>query len=137
MTAIDIRGLTKRHAPQTVVDDVSFTVEPGQVAGFLGPNGAGKSPSLKIITGLATPTPGSVRISGRLYRDLPVPLLDASAVHDRRTAHHHLLALAVSNGPAKRRVGLVVDQTGLEAVAGKRVGGLSLGMRQRLASRRH
>lgn len=91
-----------------------------------GPNGAGKSPSLKIITGLATPTRGSVRISGRLYRDLPVPLLDASAVHDRRTAHHHLLALAVSNGLATRRVCLVVDQTGGPQGCGRQAGGWTL-----------
>lgn len=135
---VPIRGLTKRYGTQTVVDDVSFTVESGQIVGFLGPNGAGKSTTLKMITGLAAPTRGSVRISGRRYRDLPVPLtevgalLDASAVHDGRTAYNHLLTLAVSNGLAKRRVDLVLEQTGLETVAGKRVGGFSLGMRQRL-----
>ncbi|OXM63338.1 ABC transporter ATP-binding protein [Amycolatopsis vastitatis] len=135
---IEIRGLTKRYGPDTVVDDLSFTVEPGQVTGFLGPNGAGKSTTMKMIVGLAAPTRGSVTIGGRRYRDLPVPLtevgalLDAGAVHSGRKAGDHLLALAVSNGLPRRRVGEVLSRTGLAGVAGKRAGGFSLGMRQRL-----
>ncbi|MBE8521130.1 ATP-binding cassette domain-containing protein [Amycolatopsis sp. H6(2020)] len=135
---IEIRGLTKRYGPDTVVDDLSFTVEPGQVTGFLGPNGAGKSTTMKMIVGLAAPTLGSVTVGGRRYRDLPVPLtevgalLDAGAVHGGRKAYDHLLALAVSNGLPRRRVGEVLARTGLDGVAGKRAGGFSLGMRQRL-----
>ncbi|MEU0797465.1 ATP-binding cassette domain-containing protein [Amycolatopsis sp. NPDC005961] len=138
MTTIEIRGLTKRYGPDTVVDDLSFTVTPGQVTGFLGPNGAGKSTTMKMILGLAAPTRGSVTVGGRRYRDLPVPLtevgalLDAGAVHGGRKACDHLLALAVSNGLPRRRVGEVLARTGLEGVAGKRAGGFSLGMRQRL-----
>lgn len=138
MTTIDVRGLTKRYGPDTVVDDLSFTVEPGQVTGFLGPNGAGKSTTMKMILGLAAPTRGSATIGGRRYAGLPAPLtevgalLDAGAVHGGRTAHDHLLALAVSNGLPRRRVGEVLARTGLEDVAGKRAGGFSLGMRQRL-----
>jgi ABC-2 type transport system ATP-binding protein len=138
MTTIDVQGLTKRYGSDTVVDDLSFTVAPGQVTGFLGPNGAGKSTTMKMIIGLAAPTRGSVTVGGRRYRDLPVPLtevgalLDASAVHGGRTAYAHLLALAVSNGLPRRRVGEVLARTGLEGVAGKRAGGFSLGMRQRL-----
>ncbi|WP_410567033.1 ABC transporter ATP-binding protein [Amycolatopsis sp. cmx-4-61] len=135
---IEIRGLTKRYGPDTVVDDLSFTVAPGQVTGFLGPNGAGKSTTMRMIVGLAAPTRGSVTVGGRRYRDLPVPLtevgalLDAGAVHGGRTARDHLLALAVSNGLPRRRVGEVLARTGLDGVAGKRAGGFSLGMRQRL-----
>ncbi|MEV4145677.1 ATP-binding cassette domain-containing protein [Amycolatopsis sp. NPDC049691] len=138
MTTIEVRGLTKRYGPDTVVDDLSFTVEPGQVTGFLGPNGAGKSTTMKLILGLAAPTRGTVTVGGRRYRDLPVPLtevgalLDAGAVHGGRKAYDHLLALAVSNGLPRRRVGEVLARTGLESVAGKRAGGFSLGMRQRL-----
>jgi ABC-2 type transport system ATP-binding protein len=138
MTTIEIRGLTKRYGPDTAVDDLSFTVEPGQVTGFLGPNGAGKSTTMKMIMGLAAPTGGTVAIGGRRYAELPVPLtevgalLDAGAVHGSRKARDHLLALAASNGLPKRRVGEVLARTGLEAVAGKRAGGFSLGMRQRL-----
>ncbi|GLZ01840.1 ATP-binding cassette domain-containing protein [Actinoplanes sp. NBRC 103695] len=138
MTRIEVRGLTKRYGSETVVDDLSFAVEPGQVTGFLGPNGAGKSTTMKMITGLALPTRGSVTIGGRRYADLPVPLtevgalLDAGAVDGHRKAYDHLLALAVSNGIPRRRVGEVLARTGLESVAGKRTGGFSLGMRQRL-----
>jgi ABC-2 type transport system ATP-binding protein len=135
---IDVRGLTKKYGPDTVVDDLSFTVEPGHVTGFLGPNGAGKSTTMRMIMGLATPTHGSATIGGRHYRDLPVPLthvgalLDAGAVHPSRSARDHLLALAASNGLPARRVDAVLDRTGLTKVAGKHAGGFSLGMRQRL-----
>jgi ABC-2 type transport system ATP-binding protein len=138
MTVIEVQGLTKRYGPDTAVDDLSFAVNSGQVTGFLGPNGAGKSTTLKMIMGLAAPTQGSATIGGRRYRDLAVPLtvvgalLDAGAVHGSRKAYDHLLALAVSNGLPVRRVGEVLDMTGLEGVAGKRAGGFSLGMRQRL-----
>ncbi|TDW83972.1 ABC-2 type transport system ATP-binding protein [Kribbella pratensis] len=138
MTTIEVRGLTKRYGSDVVVDDLSFSVEPGQVTGFLGPNGAGKSTTMKMIIGLAAPTRGTVTVGGRRYQDLPVPLtevgalLDASAVHGARTAYDHLLALAVSNGLPRRRVDEVLVRTGLEGVAGKRAGGFSLGMRQRL-----
>lgn len=138
MNTIDVRGLTKRYGPDTVVDDLSFTVEAGHVTGFLGPNGAGKSTTMKMIMGLAAPTHGSATIGGRHYRDLPVPLthvgalLDAGAIHGSRTAHDHLLALAVSNGLPTARVGAVLERTGLTSVARKHAGGFSLGMRQRL-----
>ncbi|MBL7252736.1 ABC transporter ATP-binding protein [Paractinoplanes lichenicola] len=135
---IDVRGLTKRYGPATVVDDLSFTVEPGQVTGFLGPNGAGKSTTMRMIIGLVAPDRGTVTVGGRRYRELPVPLLevgallDAGAVHGGRTAHDHLLALAVSNGLPRTRVGEVLSRTGMESVAAKRAGSFSLGMRQRL-----
>jgi ABC-2 type transport system ATP-binding protein len=138
MTSIDVRGLTKRYGPLTVVDDLSFTASAGQVTGFLGPNGAGKSTTMRMIMGLAAPSAGSVSIGGRRYRDLPVPLtevgalLDAGAVHGSRTAQDHLLALAASNGLPRRRLGEVLARTGLEGVAGRRAGVFSLGMRQRL-----
>jgi ABC-2 type transport system ATP-binding protein len=138
MTRIDVRGLTKRYGPRTVVDDLSFVVSAGQVTGFLGPNGAGKSTTMRMIMGLAGPSEGSVTIGGRRYRDLPVPLtevgalLDAGAVHGGRTAYDHLLALAASNGLPRRRVGEVLARTGLDGVAGRRAGVFSLGMRQRL-----
>jgi ABC-2 type transport system ATP-binding protein len=138
MSMIEVVGLTKRYGPDTVVDDLSFTVEPGHVTGFLGPNGAGKSTTMRMIVGLAAPDRGTVTVGGRRYADLPVPLtevgalLDAGAVHGGRTAYAHLLALAASNGLPRRRVGEVLARTGLEDVAGKRAGVFSLGMRQRL-----
>ncbi|HEY6740177.1 MAG TPA: ABC transporter ATP-binding protein [Actinopolymorphaceae bacterium] len=135
---IEVRGLIKRYGGKTAVDGLSFTVEPGQVTGFLGPNGAGKSTTMRIALGLDRATAGSVTIGGRRYVDLPDPmrrvgaLLDARAVHGRRTARHHLLCLARSNGIPDARVDEVLGLVGLEAVGRKRAGSFSLGMGQRL-----
>jgi ABC-2 type transport system ATP-binding protein len=135
---IEARGLTKRYGPKTAVDDIDFVVRPGMVTGFLGPNGAGKSTTMRLIVGLDRPTAGSVTIDGRSYADLRAPLrevgvlLDAKAVHTGRSARNHLRALAATHRIGRRRVDEVIGITGLESVAGKRVGGFSLGMGQRL-----
>ncbi|MFD6990194.1 ATP-binding cassette domain-containing protein [Streptomyces sp. NPDC059943] len=144
---IKANGLTKRYGGRTgksgrtgktVVDDLTFTVEPGAVTGFLGPNGAGKSTTMRMILGLDAPTAGSVTVGDRAYAAHPAPLhevgalLEARAVHPGRTAHHHLMALAHTHGIPGSRVGHVLDLTGLTDVAGDRVKGFSLGMGQRL-----
>jgi ABC-2 type transport system ATP-binding protein len=135
---IEAVGLTKRYGDRLAVDQLSFTVRPGQVTGFLGPNGAGKSTTMRMIIGLDTPTAGSVTINGKRYVELDNPmrevgaLLDAKAIHGGRTAYHHLLSLAQSNNLPRRRVDEVLDQVGLTEVARKRSGGFSLGMGQRL-----
>ena len=129
---------TKRSGPVTAVDDLTFTVRPGHVTGFLGPNGAGKTTTMKIILGLAAPTSGRALVGGQRYDRLVRPLrqvgslLDATALHGGRTAQAHLVAIARSNGIARGRVTEVLHLTGLEAVAGRRVKGYSLGMKQRL-----
>ena len=130
--------LTKRFGDTVAVDDVSFTVRPGQVTGFLGPNGAGKSTTMRMMLGLDRPTSGSVLVNGHTYQDLPAPLrsvgqlLDAKAVDGGRSAANHLKWLADSNAIDRRRVPEVLDIVGLSDVAGKRVGEFSLGMNQRL-----
>ncbi|MCO5974173.1 ABC transporter ATP-binding protein [Actinoallomurus soli] len=135
---IRISNLTKRYGGTTAVDGLTVEVLPGRVTGFLGPNGAGKSTTLRLILGLDTPTSGSATIDGRPFRGLRRPLLrvgallDAGAVPAGRSADRHLTALARSNGIPVRRVADVLDEVGLTAVARKRVGGFSLGMRQRL-----
>ena len=135
---IEATALTKRYGTTVAVDDLSFTVRPGHVTGFLGPNGAGKSSTMRMILGLDAPTSGSVTVDGQRFADLPSPLhqvgalLDAQAVHGGRTAYAHLNALARSNGIGASRVQTVLDQVGLSSVAGKRVRGFSLGMKQRL-----
>ena len=135
---IEVAGLTKRFGPVVAVDNLSFTVRPGQVTGFLGPNGAGKTTTMRVILGLGAPTSGSALIGGRPYQRLIRPLhevgslLDASAVHGGRTARVHLSSLAQSNGIGRRRVTEVLELTGLDAVAGHRAGTFSLGMKQRL-----
>jgi ABC-2 type transport system ATP-binding protein len=135
---IEIRALTKRYGRTTAVSDLTFTVQPGVVTGFLGPNGAGKSTTMRMILGLDEPTSGSVTVNGRPPRAHAAPLrelggmLDPRAVHPSRSAHHHLLALAQTSGIRRSRVDEVIDAVGLRSVAGRRAGGFSLGMGQRL-----
>jgi ABC-2 type transport system ATP-binding protein len=135
---IQLERLTKTFGSKTAVDDISATIQPGKVTGFLGPNGAGKSTTMRVIMGLDRPTKGTATINGKRYAELRSPLgevgalLDAKAVHTGRTAYNHLLAMAATHGISKRRVHEVIGLTGLESVAGKRVGGFSLGMGQRL-----
>ena len=135
---IEAANLTKRYGNKTAVHDVSFTVKPGIVTGFLGPNGAGKSTTMRLIVGLDRPTSGTVTVNGSNYANLHAPLrevgvlLDAKAVHTGRSARGHLLAIAATHGIPRSRVDEVISLSGLDAVAGKRVGGFSLGMGQRL-----
>jgi ABC-2 type transport system ATP-binding protein len=135
---IEAQTLTKRYGAKTAVDSVSFTVQPGRVTGFLGPNGAGKSTTMRMIMGLDNPSGGQVIINGRPYAKHKAPLhevgalLDAKAVHTKRSAYNHLRAMAATHGIPNSRVNEVIELTGLGAVAKKRVGGFSLGMGQRL-----
>src|SRR6266699_1270736 len=135
---IEAIGLSKRYGATLAVDDLSFTVPPGQVTGFLGPNGAGKSTTMRLILGLDAPTSGSVTVNGRPYTAYRRPLLEvgalleAKAFHGGRSAYNHLLCLALSNGIARARVDQVLELVGLRSVARRRTGGFSLGMSQRL-----
>ncbi len=135
---IEARGLGKNYGAKTAVSNVSFTVQPGKVTGFLGPNGAGKSTTMRMIVGLDRPTHGEVVVNGKPYSQHRAPLhevgalLDAKAVHTKRSAYNHLRAMAATHGIPNSRVKEVIDMTGLGAVAKKRVGGFSLGMGQRL-----
>ncbi|RSM84101.1 export ABC transporter ATP-binding protein [Amycolatopsis sp. WAC 01375] len=135
---IEAVGLTKRYGRTLAVNDLSFSVAGGEVTGFLGPNGAGKSTTMRMILGLDNPTAGQVRIGGKLYRELKEPLrtvgalLDAKWVHPNRSARAHLRWMAKSNKIAESRVDEVLETVGLTSVAGKRAGGFSLGMSQRL-----
>jgi ABC-2 type transport system ATP-binding protein len=135
---IEIEMVTKRYGPVLAVDNLSVTVPAGVVTGFLGPNGAGKSTTMRMIAGLDAPTRGRIRVGGRDFRHSPAPmaalglLLEAGAVHPGRSARNHLLALARTNGIGPARVDEVLGLVGLADVAGRRVGGFSLGMGQRL-----
>src|SRR5690554_4918401 len=135
---IEAHELTKRYGDKTAVDRASLTVRPGTVTGFLGPNGAGKSTTMRMIVGLDRPTSGTVTVNGRPYAQHSMPLrevgvlLDAKAVHTGRSAYGHLRALAATHGIPTSRVKEVIEMTGLQSVAKKRVGGFSLGMGQRL-----
>jgi ABC-2 type transport system ATP-binding protein len=138
MEIIKAHGLTKRFGPVRAVDDLSFSVEPGSVTGFLGPNGAGKTTTLRMLLGLVAPDAGTATIGGRAYADLPEPLhevgavLEASGFYPGRTARNHLRIQALAAGADPSRVDDVLDLVQLTDAADRRVGGFSLGMRQRL-----
>jgi ABC-2 type transport system ATP-binding protein len=135
---IEVKELTKRYGRKTAVDRLSFTVRPGQVTGFLGPNGAGKTTTLRMVLGLDAPDGGTATVSGIPFRTHPRglrqvgALLDAQQVHGGRSATAHLQALARSNGIPLRRVDEVLQEVGLNEAAHRRIGGFSLGMKQRL-----
>ncbi|KJS55828.1 ABC transporter [Streptomyces rubellomurinus subsp. indigoferus] len=135
---IEIERLTKRYGATTAVDRLSFTVRPGAVTGFLGPNGAGKSTTLRMILGLDSPTGGRATVDGVPFAGRPRglrhvgALLDAGDVHGGRSARAHLAALARSNRIPLGRVDEVLAEVGLGKAAGRRIGGYSLGMKQRL-----
>jgi ABC-2 type transport system ATP-binding protein len=135
---ITVHELTKRYGSAVAVDRLSFSAPPGQVTGFLGPNGAGKSTVLRVILGLDAPTGGQALVSGRRYATLREPLrqvgalLDAGAAHPGRSALDHLRSIAATGRIGERRVTAMLEEVGLASAARRRVGGFSLGMRQRL-----
>ncbi|MEO6126044.1 MAG: ATP-binding cassette domain-containing protein [Ilumatobacteraceae bacterium] len=135
---IEIRGLTKRFGRIVAVNQLSFDVAPGRVTGFLGPNGSGKSTTMRCMLGLDRPDAGDARFDGRRFASINNPLfevgalLDAGYVHPGRSGRNHLRALAASNGIPASRVDEVMQLVGLGDAAKRRVGGYSLGMRQRL-----
>ncbi|MVU77655.1 ATP-binding cassette domain-containing protein [Nocardia sp. ET3-3] len=134
---IQARGLGKRYGDVPAVDNLSFDVRPGVVTGFLGPNGAGKSTTMRLMLGLDHGS-GRTLFDGQTYAELADPLrsvgvmLDARAVHPKRTAIGHLRMIAAGAGIHEDRVDAVLGMVGLADVAGKRAGGFSLGMQQRL-----
>jgi ABC-2 type transport system ATP-binding protein len=138
MSVIEVRGLTKRFGQVLAVDRLSFTVEAGEVVGFLGPNGAGKTTTLRMLLGLVRPDEGTATINGSAYADLAEPLhqvgavLEASSFHPGRTARNHLRVQALAARADPSRADDVLELTGLKDAADRRIGGFSLGMRQRL-----
>jgi ABC-2 type transport system ATP-binding protein len=135
---VEVRGITKRYGATTAVEDLSFTVTPGQVTGFLGPNGAGKTTTLRILLGLVRATAGTATVDGTRYADLADPARTVGAVleqgrfHPGRRGRDHLRVVAAAIGVGDDRVDEVLDLVDLRGAARRRVGGYSLGMRQRL-----
>ncbi|MEO3852700.1 ATP-binding cassette domain-containing protein [Streptomyces sp. B8F3] len=138
MTDVEVRRLTKVYGDRRAVDEVSFRAPAGQVTGFLGPNGAGKTTTLRMVLGLVHPTAGEAFIGGCPYRELVRPrrsvgaLLEATGFHAGRSGRAHLRVLARICGVDGARVDEVLELVELGDAAGRRVGGYSLGMRQRL-----
>jgi ABC-2 type transport system ATP-binding protein len=136
---VEVRGLTKRYGSTVAVDGLGFSIGRGRVTGFLGPNGAGKTTTLRALLGLVLPSAGEALVEGRRYRDLDDPLgtvgavLEADSFHPGRSGRSHLRVLATAAGIAASRVDEVLAEVELSGAARRRVGGYSLGMRQRLS----
>ncbi|HPU13929.1 MAG TPA: ATP-binding cassette domain-containing protein [Aeromicrobium sp.] len=137
-TDITVDGLTKQFGATHAVENLSFQVRPGAVTGFLGPNGAGKTTTLRMLLGLVAPTSGQALIGGRRYADIATPAatvgaaLEASNFHPGRSGLNHLRVYAPQIGVPDSRCREVLELVGLAEAAGRKVGGYSMGMRQRL-----
>ncbi len=138
MTDLKVQNVTKSYGHNVVVDDVSFTAEPGRVTGFLGPNGSGKSTLMKILLDLASADNGEATIGGKRYRDLPDPsgtvgaFIESNAFHPGRSGRDHMRFLADGSGVPHNRIDELLDLVELSSAGGRNVRGYSLGMRQRL-----
>jgi ABC-2 type transport system ATP-binding protein len=136
---IEVRGLTKMFGDQRAVDELSFVAPAGRVTGFLGPNGAGKTTTFRCLLGLAEPTSGTALIDGSRYGELPSPrrrvgaVLESTGFHPGRTGRNHLRVIARAARLDASRIDPLLEVVGLTATADRRVGGYSLGMRQRLS----
>lgn len=136
--SLQAHALVKRYGDITAVNDLSFQVEPGIVTGFLGPNGAGKSTTLRMFLGLDRPTSGAATVDGQRLAELPQPMhvvgamLDARAVHPRRTAADHLATVARVGDVPRSRVAETLELVGLADDGHRPAGDFSLGMKQRL-----
>src|SRR5438045_8014326 len=139
MSTIAVEALTKRYGTVTAVSDLTFELAPGRITGCLGPNGAGKSTTIRLLLGLAEPTPGRATINGLPYRELRDPLRHIGALTGPAVFHpgrSGRTALRIAARPARipgQRVEEVLELVGLGGAAHRRAGGYSQGMRQRLA----
>jgi ABC-2 type transport system ATP-binding protein len=138
MSGITFSRIVKRYGTVTALDGLSAEVPSGRITAFLGANGSGKTTSMRLLLGLSAPDSGSATIGGHAYADLRHPLRTVGAVldqgfHPNRSARNHLRIVAAQAGVPRARIGQVLDLVGLTTAAGRRVGGYSLGMRQRLA----
>jgi ABC-2 type transport system ATP-binding protein len=140
---IDCKALTKQYGPLRAVDDLSFSVRPGEVLGFLGPNGAGKSTTMRIIAGFVTPTAGSVSVCGYDVERQPIEakarigyLPEGAPNYPEMTPHSFLRFIADVRGlkGAKRgqRLEEVIGLLHLESVLGQSIDTLSKGFRRRV-----
>ena len=140
---IEVQHLTKRYGPNTAVDDVSFTVEKGEVLGFLGPNGAGKTTTMRVLTGYMPPTEGKAIVAGYDIFDRPIEakrrtgyLPETPPLYPEMTVSDYLTFVAKIKGVPKRtrtgRVKEVMERTRVADMANRHCGKLSKGYRQRV-----
>lgn len=141
--AIAVKHVSKRYGDFLAVDDVSFSLAPGEVVGFLGPNGAGKTTTMRMLTGFLPPTDGSISIAGhdtftdsKAARRAVGYLPETPPLYPEMTVRGYLrFVAAIRDVPRSRRraaVDSAVERCGLGEVRGRVVGALSKGFRQRV-----
>ncbi|WP_106972391.1 ABC transporter ATP-binding protein [Streptomyces yerevanensis] len=136
--AISFSGLTKRYGACTAIEDVTFSVQFGEVTGFFGPNGAGKTTCLRILAGLVAPDCGTATVLGKRFAGLPGPArqvgvaFDDAGAHPGHTGRQHLLVAATEAGVPARRVDEVLAMTDIEDVSERKIETYSQGTRHRL-----
>ncbi len=141
--SVEVKNLSKVFGAQRAVDEISFTVEQGQILGFLGPNGAGKSTTMKIATCYLPPSTGTVLVNGYDVVQEPMAvrrsvgyLPEHNPLYLDMYVHEYLLFVASIYGlrgrNAKARVMEMVELCGLTLEQGKKIGALSKGYRQRV-----
>jgi ABC-2 type transport system ATP-binding protein len=140
---IEVQNLTKRYGRHTAVDDVSFTIEKGEVVGFLGPNGAGKSTTMNILTGYLSASEGDAFIDGMNVLEDPEAikrkigyLPESPPVYPEMTVHEYLSFVCRIKGVPKNeitdRIDSGLDTVGIREVYRRLIGNLSKGYRQRV-----
>jgi ABC-2 type transport system ATP-binding protein len=136
--SLSFHHLTKHYGAVTALDDFSAEIATGRITAFLGANGSGKTTSMRLLLGLTQPNAGTALVGGQRYADLEHPLRHVGAVidqgfHPNRSARNHLRLTAAQAQVPEARVDDLLELVGLTSAAGRRAGGFSLGMRQRLA----
>jgi ABC-2 type transport system ATP-binding protein len=140
---IEVQHLTKRYGPVTAVDDVSFTVQRGEILGFLGPNGAGKTTTMRVLTGYMPPSEGKAVVAGYDVFEQPIEakrrtgyLPETPPLYPDMTVRDYLTFVArikgVPRNERKTRIGEMMDRTRIADVADRHCGKLSKGYRQRV-----
>jgi ABC-2 type transport system ATP-binding protein len=140
---IEVQHLTKRYGPVTAVDDVSFTVERGEILGFLGPNGAGKTTTMRVLTGYMPPTEGRAVVAGYDVLEQPLEakrrtgyLPETPPLYPEMTVREYLTFVAkikgVPRAERKARVDEMMRKTRVDDMANRLCGKLSKGYRQRV-----
>ena len=136
--AVETKGLTKLYGGKAAVKDLNLRVGEGQIYGFIGRNGAGKSTTLKMISGLASPTQGEVSLFGKPLSDPVVRrrlgvLIEEAGLYPNMTARQNVVMKAKCMGLAEEKsIDQVLDLTGLSNTGKKQVKHFSMGMKQRL-----
>jgi len=139
--SVEVRNLTKIYGEQKAVDNISFSIDKGEIVGFLGPNGAGKSTTMKMITGYLEPSAGDINVSGIDVKKFPLDvkrkigyLPESNALYYDMYVREYLGFIAdvhqVKN--PKQKVEDVIALTGLTSESKKRIGQLSKGYKQRV-----